>query len=171
MHQPTAVELFFSPTPSTRHLDWCDISRRHSVFLHFPTEFSLDSRQSSTPLPGSTSSPLRVFCNALKSLCTHFLLRLQGKYVTFWAGTRDQLSVCYITNARDAFAATGIHKKWLAGHVTNFDYIMALNTFSGRSLNDLRQYPVRANMARLRARFRNTCYASLHNPIPMQHMF
>lgn len=53
-----------------------------------------------------------------------------------------------MTNARDAFASTGIHKKWLAGQVSNFDYIMALNTFSGRSFNDLRQYPVRSGAKR-----------------------
>ena len=124
LHQPTAIEIFLSSAPCGRAGDWCDVSRRSSVFFHFPTESPSESQQHST-LP-----PVRTFCNALKSLCS-----------------RDQLSVCYITNARDAFAATGIHKKWLSGHVTNFDYIMALNTFSGRSFNDLRQYPVnlRAN--------------------------
>lgn len=128
LHQPTAVEVFFSSSPSSRSSDWSETSRRHSVFLHFPSESRSDSRRlsaSDVTLPALSSSPVRVFYNAIKSLCS-----------------RDQLSVCYLTNARDAFAATGIHKKWLAGHVTNFDYIMALNTFSGRSLNDLRQYPV-----------------------------
>ena len=32
--------------------------------------------------------------------------------------------------------------KWLRGEISNFDYLMALNTISGRSFNDLCQYPV-----------------------------
>ncbi|PWA00548.1 hypothetical protein BB558_003402 [Smittium angustum] len=32
--------------------------------------------------------------------------------------------------------------RWQIGQISNFDYLMALNTFSGRSYNDLSQYPV-----------------------------
>jgi hypothetical protein len=33
-------------------------------------------------------------------------------------------------------------KKWLRGEVSNFHYLMLLNTLAGRSFNDLTQYPV-----------------------------
>ena len=33
-------------------------------------------------------------------------------------------------------------KKWTAGEISNFEYLMILNTFAGRSYNDLTQYPV-----------------------------
>jgi hypothetical protein len=128
LHQPSAIEVFFSSLPVSRSGEWFDVSRRYSVFFHFPVDAPSDNQRnplSPLPTPASAASICRSFYNALKSLCG-----------------RDQISVCYLTNARDAFAATGMHKKWLAGHVTNFDYIMALNTFSGRSFNDLRQYPV-----------------------------
>jgi len=36
----------------------------------------------------------------------------------------------------------GVQSKWLNGEISNFDYLMALNTISGRSFNDLCQYPV-----------------------------
>ena len=36
----------------------------------------------------------------------------------------------------------GVQEKWLSGRMSNFDYLMALNTISGRSFNDLCQYPV-----------------------------
>ncbi|OLY77761.1 Neurobeachin-like protein 2 [Smittium mucronatum] len=32
--------------------------------------------------------------------------------------------------------------RWKIGQLTNFDYLMALNTLSGRSYNDLSQYPI-----------------------------
>ncbi|KAL8000464.1 putative BEACH domain, concanavalin A-like lectin/glucanase domain superfamily, PH-BEACH [Plasmopara halstedii] len=33
-------------------------------------------------------------------------------------------------------------KAWQNGQISNFDYLMALNTYAGRSFNDLTQYPV-----------------------------
>lgn len=36
----------------------------------------------------------------------------------------------------------GVQEKWVSGRMSNFDYLMALNTISGRSFNDLCQYPV-----------------------------
>ena len=36
----------------------------------------------------------------------------------------------------------GLTRRWQHGEISNFEYIMALNTLSGRSYNDLTQYPV-----------------------------
>ena len=33
-------------------------------------------------------------------------------------------------------------QRWVRGEITNFAYLMALNTLAGRSYNDLMQYPV-----------------------------
>ncbi|OMJ30379.1 Neurobeachin-like protein 2 [Smittium culicis] len=35
-----------------------------------------------------------------------------------------------------------VTKMWQSGELTNFDYLMALNTLAGRSYNDLSQYPI-----------------------------
>jgi hypothetical protein len=44
-----------------------------------------------------------------------------------------------------AFGSTTSHpatKKWLKGEISNFHYLMLINTLAGRSFNDLTQYPV-----------------------------
>eukprot|EP01135_Chromosphaera_perkinsii_P000159 Nk52_evm55s32 gene=Nk52_evmTU55s32 len=37
---------------------------------------------------------------------------------------------------------SGLTQKWQAGEISNFDYLMQLNTIAGRTYNDLNQYPV-----------------------------
>lgn len=34
-------------------------------------------------------------------------------------------------------------ERWICGEISNFEYLMHLNTLAGRSYNDLTQYPVR----------------------------
>lgn len=38
--------------------------------------------------------------------------------------------------------ASGLTQKWINREITNFDYLMHLNTIAGRTYNDLSQYPV-----------------------------
>ena len=38
--------------------------------------------------------------------------------------------------------ASGLTQKWVRREISNFDYLMQLNTISGRTYNDLNQYPV-----------------------------
>lgn len=44
--------------------------------------------------------------------------------------------------SKENFADTDIQKRWLDGKMTNFEYLIHLNMFAGRSFNDLTQYPV-----------------------------
>ena len=37
---------------------------------------------------------------------------------------------------------TSVTQRWVRGEISNFQYLMALNTLAGRSYNDLMQYPV-----------------------------
>ncbi len=37
---------------------------------------------------------------------------------------------------------TSVTQRWVRGEISNFAYLMALNTLAGRSYNDLMQYPV-----------------------------
>lgn len=38
--------------------------------------------------------------------------------------------------------ASGLTEKWVHREISNFEYLMQLNTISGRTYNDLSQYPV-----------------------------
>lgn len=43
---------------------------------------------------------------------------------------------------RLVYEHTGLQEKWLHHEISNFEYIMMLNTIAGRSFHDLCQYPV-----------------------------
>ena len=43
---------------------------------------------------------------------------------------------------RQLFAHSDMPQKWQRREISNFDYLMFLNTISGRTYNDLNQYPV-----------------------------
>ena len=53
-------------------------------------------------------------------------------------GTRATL----ILNRRQEFANKELTKKWENGELNNFEYLMWINRYSGRSYNDLSQFPV-----------------------------
>lgn len=38
--------------------------------------------------------------------------------------------------------SSGLTQKWVRREISNFDYLMQLNTIAGRTYNDLNQYPV-----------------------------
>ncbi len=38
--------------------------------------------------------------------------------------------------------ASGLTQKWVRREISNFDYLMQLNTIAGRTYNDLNQYPI-----------------------------
>lgn len=42
----------------------------------------------------------------------------------------------------EAFEANRLLKAWQRRRISNFEYLMGLNTLAGRSFNDLCQYPV-----------------------------
>uniref|UniRef100_A0A8D2LCF9 Neurobeachin-like protein 2 n=1 Tax=Varanus komodoensis TaxID=61221 RepID=A0A8D2LCF9_VARKO len=43
---------------------------------------------------------------------------------------------------QELFKASGLTQKWVNREMSNFDYLMQLNTMAGRTYNDLAQYPV-----------------------------
>ena len=46
------------------------------------------------------------------------------------------------TSFHRLIASHGIQEEWIKGKISNYDYLMYVNTIAGRSYNDLCQYPV-----------------------------
>lgn len=69
----------------------------------------------------------------LRNNCLHILMERCPK-----SAFRHKLSM----SASHLVSEHSVQEKWVSGELSNFDYIMALNTLSGRSFNDLCQYPI-----------------------------
>uniref|UniRef100_A0A8C1J1J3 Neurobeachin-like protein 2 n=1 Tax=Cyprinus carpio TaxID=7962 RepID=A0A8C1J1J3_CYPCA len=52
------------------------------------------------------------------------------------------LSLHAIHSPQELLKASGLTQKWVNREISNFDYLMQLNTIAGRTYNDLAQYPV-----------------------------
>ncbi|CAD8118197.1 unnamed protein product [Paramecium sonneborni] len=51
-------------------------------------------------------------------------------------------NVNVIMNPSEQFKKSGLMEKWRRGEITNFQYLMEINKYSGRTYNDLNQYPI-----------------------------
>ena len=47
-----------------------------------------------------------------------------------------------LSSALTLIGSKTVTQRWETGEITNFEYLMHLNTLAGRSYNDLNQYPV-----------------------------
>jgi hypothetical protein len=71
--------------------------------------------------------------------------RLRLVFEALWAQRPPLLSAGGAVKSlqgRKHLAASRLQDAWLQRQLSNFDYLMALNTMAGRSFNDLTQYPV-----------------------------
>ena len=48
----------------------------------------------------------------------------------------------FFYNRKEAFKSSGILQKWINGDISNFEYLMQLNLYAGRTYNDIHQYPI-----------------------------
>lgn len=47
-----------------------------------------------------------------------------------------------LISPEDALRRSRVTQRWQKRQISNFEYLMSLNTFAGRSYNDVNQYPV-----------------------------
>ncbi|KAJ6665248.1 hypothetical protein lerEdw1_004297 [Lerista edwardsae] len=90
--------------------------------------------------------------NLRRSALEIFFIDQTNYFLNFKKEVRNKvysriLSLCspHISGTRspqELFKASGLTQKWVNREISNFDYLIQLNTMAGRTYNDLAQYPV-----------------------------
>ena len=89
-------------------------------------------------------SALEIFLDDKTNFFLNFGTRRARKKVlkAFSDLRRHSLVQVETGSPAELFRRSGLEKKWQKREISNFDYLMQLNTFAGRTFNDLTQYPV-----------------------------
>nr|XP_013015685.1 neurobeachin-like protein 2 isoform X2 [Cavia porcellus] len=113
----SALELFF--------ID------QSNYFLNFPCRAA----------GASTSSPSQVSRAQPSTSASHTHVRNQ---VYSWLLRLRPPAQGYLSSRspQEMLRASGLTQKWAQREISNFEYLMQLNTIAGRTYNDLSQYPV-----------------------------
>ncbi|EDQ86301.1 uncharacterized protein MONBRDRAFT_28472 [Monosiga brevicollis MX1] len=80
----------------------------------------------------------------LPSLCMLTVMEINGSED---ADATPKLSV-FRVSGNDRQPRSAITQQWIRGDISNFEYLMHLNTLAGRTFNDLTQYPVMPHVLR-----------------------
>ncbi|XP_047388286.1 neurobeachin-like protein 2 isoform X4 [Sciurus carolinensis] len=113
----SALELFF--------ID------QSNYFLNFPCKVAGTSASSPCQAPRPQPCPIPPHTQVRNQVYS-WLLRLRPP-------TQGYLSS---RSPQEMLRASGLTQKWVQREISNFEYLMQLNTIAGRTYNDLSQYPV-----------------------------
>ncbi|XP_046650912.1 neurobeachin-like protein 1 isoform X2 [Daphnia pulicaria] len=92
--------------------------------------------------------------NLRRSALEFFLIDHTTYFVNFNTKTRNRIysrilslrppNLLYYSSRSpaDVLRSSGLTQRWVQREISNFDYLMQLNTIAGRTYNDLSQYPV-----------------------------
>ncbi|CAD8165798.1 unnamed protein product [Paramecium pentaurelia] len=83
---------------------------------------------------------IEIFCKNTKSY--FFVLYDQDRRTQFFNQIKQNNTFNIVIDKRAEFLAKEYTKKWVKGKLSNFEYLMLINKYSGRSFNDLNQYPI-----------------------------
>uniref|UniRef100_A0A8C0QRG5 Neurobeachin-like protein 2 n=1 Tax=Chelonoidis abingdonii TaxID=106734 RepID=A0A8C0QRG5_CHEAB len=87
-------------------------------------------RQGPLPSPGGLIPP-------------HTLGQVRNKVYSSILGLRPPNQIYFGSRSpQELLKASGLTQKWVYREISNFEYLMQLNTIAGRTYNDLSQYPV-----------------------------
>ncbi|XP_077792798.1 neurobeachin-like protein 2 [Podarcis muralis] len=73
----------------------------------------------------------------------NFKKKVRNKVYSSILGLRPPNQIYFASRSpQDLLKASGLTQKWVNREISNFEYLMQLNTIAGRTYNDLSQYPV-----------------------------
>ncbi|XP_020924335.1 neurobeachin-like protein 2 isoform X10 [Sus scrofa] len=102
-----------------------------NYFLNFPCK--VGGPTASSPYQGPRPQPCPIPPHTqVRNQVYSWLLRLRPP-------TQGYLSS---RSPQEMLRASGLTQKWVQREISNFEYLMQLNTIAGRTYNDLSQYPV-----------------------------
>uniref|UniRef100_A0AAX7TCJ9 Neurobeachin-like protein 2 n=1 Tax=Astatotilapia calliptera TaxID=8154 RepID=A0AAX7TCJ9_ASTCA len=84
---------------------------------------------------------LNARCAGTQDTNTVFLLQARNKVYSRMLLLRS-LNLYETRSPQELLKASGLTQKWVNREISNFDYLMQLNTIAGRTYNNLAQYPV-----------------------------
>nr|XP_019839696.1 PREDICTED: neurobeachin-like protein 2 [Bos indicus] len=102
-----------------------------NYFLNFPCKTGGAAASSPSPVPRPQPSLIPPHTQVRNQVYS-WLLRLRPP-------TQGYLSS---RSPQEMLRASGLTQKWVQREISNFEYLMQLNTIAGRTYNDLSQYPV-----------------------------
>ncbi|XP_039288405.1 neurobeachin-like protein 1 isoform X2 [Nilaparvata lugens] len=131
-----------------------DISTTHVYFYDLsPVKEEVERHDFKWPLSRLREIYLRRY-NLRRSALEFFLIDQTNYFLNFTTKTRNRV-VSRLLSVRppnllytrtcspaDLLRSSGLTHKWVNLEISNFDYLMQLNTLAGRTYNDLSQYPV-----------------------------
>nr|XP_019579571.1 PREDICTED: neurobeachin-like protein 2 isoform X4 [Rhinolophus sinicus] len=102
-----------------------------NYFLNFPCKVGGTAASSPCQVPRPQPCPIPPHTQ-IRNQVYKWLLRLRPP-------TQGYLSS---RSPQEMLRASGLTQKWVQREISNFEYLMQLNTIAGRTYNDLSQYPV-----------------------------
>ncbi|XP_062854156.1 neurobeachin-like protein 1 [Trichomycterus rosablanca] len=134
------------------YLGRLEITNQHIYFYDCSTEKEEGVGQDfKWPLSQIREIHLRRY-NLRRSALEIFLIDQTSYFLNFHKEVRNRvynrmLLLCSLSlqgtrSPQELLKASGLTQKWVNREISNFDYLMQLNTIAGRTYNDLAQYPV-----------------------------
>ncbi|XP_063234189.1 neurobeachin-like protein 1 isoform X2 [Bacillus rossius redtenbacheri] len=129
---------------TTSHVHFCDLS---------PVKDDVERQDFKWALTCLREVHLRRY-NLRRSALEFFLIDQTNYFLNFSTKTRNKVFTRILSlrppslvqyssrSPADLLRSSGLTQKWVNRELSNFDYLMQLNTLAGRTYNDLSQYPV-----------------------------
>uniref|UniRef100_A0A2K6P457 Neurobeachin-like protein 2 n=1 Tax=Rhinopithecus roxellana TaxID=61622 RepID=A0A2K6P457_RHIRO len=102
-----------------------------NYFLNFPCKVGTTPASSPSQTPRPQPGPIPPHTQVRNQVYS-WLLRLRPPSQGYLSSRSPQ----------EMLRASGLTQKWVQREISNFEYLMQLNTIAGRTYNDLSQYPV-----------------------------
>lgn len=150
-HTTTSRPPTLDGEEATKHWRWAEVismSKRRFLFRDVATEIFFADGRSYLLISISTYTRNDLY-NRIISRAPHVHSSSPSQSEDAWRidslRNPDEVPQTLGSKFANVFASSSwlpMTKKWLKGEISNFNYLMFVNTLAGRTFNDLTQYPV-----------------------------